>query len=331
MTIEEAKERVTIAALWHEFGYPGEPRKSCRCPFHDDRTPSFSIYDNGQRWKCHTGCGEGDVINFFARAKGLSNEEACREILRRVIGVYRSGAKLHHDQLLSSVSIQLSAQRESLPKSQVVLPRSVPYSREIAQRAADSRGLSITAVEFAALWLKTLSFARVCNQRCWVLSDASRHCAEARRIDGESFPALGSLTERKGHALAGSCKSWPVGILPPGFEEEWLEEHVKKIVLVEGGPDYLAACQLIAEQDVNVLPITMLGASQNIAEDARAYFAERQVTIVAHPDEEGRDAAIRWARQIQAVDGRARIFNLRQDDLCDVVAAGATYNELQLF
>ena len=331
MTIEEAKERVTIAALWHEFGYSGEARKSCRCPFHDDKTPSFSIYDDGRRWKCHTGCGEGDVINFFARAKGLSNEEACREILRRVGGTYGGGAKLHHDQLLSSVSIQFSAQNESFPKSQVVLPRSVSYSREIAQRVADSRGLSITAIEFAALWLKTLSFARVCEQRCWVLGDASRRCVEARRIDRKSFSALGSLAERKGHALAGSCKGWPVGILPPGFEEEWLSDHVEKIVLVEGGPDYLAACQLIATQDANVLPATMLGASQNIAEDALQYFAERQVTIVAHPDEEGRAAAIRWAQQIQAVDGRARIFKLRQDDLCDVVVAGATHNELQLF
>jgi hypothetical protein len=66
---------------------------------------------------------------------------------------------------------------------------------------------------------------------------------------------MASLGERKSHSLRGSSKQWPVGLLPPGFEKPWLKEHVRKILLVEGGPDYLAACQLIAEStDENVLP-----------------------------------------------------------------------------
>ena len=39
------------------------------------------------------------------------------------------------------------------------------------------------------------------------------------------------------------------------------QKHVHKILLVEGGPDYLAACQLIGEQDENVLPVAMLGGA----------------------------------------------------------------------
>lgn len=34
------------------------------CPFHNDRSPSFTIYDGGKRFKCF-GCGEtGDVLDF---------------------------------------------------------------------------------------------------------------------------------------------------------------------------------------------------------------------------------------------------------------------------
>ena len=37
ITLQEAKERVTIESLWREFGYQGDPKKTCRCPFHQDQ------------------------------------------------------------------------------------------------------------------------------------------------------------------------------------------------------------------------------------------------------------------------------------------------------
>ena len=83
ITLAEAKERIRIPDLWRELGLEGEPKKHCRCPFHEDRSPSFSIFDDGKGWKCHAGCGGGSVIDFLAKAKGLSDEEACLEILRR--------------------------------------------------------------------------------------------------------------------------------------------------------------------------------------------------------------------------------------------------------
>ena len=127
------------------------------------------------------------------------------------------------------------------------------------------------------------------------------------------------------------AKVWPVGILPAGFEEPWLKQHCHKILLVEGGPDYLAVCQLIAEQDENVFPVAMLGASQNICEDALPHFANRRVTIVGHPDEAGRAAAARWAGQIQRAGGLVRTIQPKKGDLCDIVSAGATHNDLRVF
>jgi hypothetical protein len=316
MTLHEAKERVTIADLWREFGYKGEPRKTCFCPFHEDHSPSFSVYDNGKRWKCFTGCGEGDVIDFLARAKNLSNEEACKEILARAGANHEPPPK---------------RERESPKPEGLQLPPLREYSQTLYQAVADSRGLNITAVEFAYHWLKTLLFAKVYEEPSWILTDAFKRCAEARRIDRKTYPAIGTLGERKSHTLAGSAKSWPVGIPPPGFEKPWLKQHVHKILLVEGGPDYLAACQLIAAQDENVLPIAMLGASQNICEDALPHFANRRVTIAGHPDKEGRDAALRWALQIRDAGGLARPVALKNGDLCDIVARGATHNDLHLF
>jgi hypothetical protein len=314
-TLQEAKERVRIFDLWREFGFDGEPKKQCRCPFHEDRSPSFSVFDDGRGWKCFSGCGEGSVIDFYAKAKGVSDDEACKEILRMagtssIVEPRRTVPKRSHDVL--------------------ELPPLVSCSKEISQCVADSRGLSIAAVDFASAWLKTVVFGRVCDQDCWILTDASRRSAEARRIDRKAFPAVGALSERKSHSLRHSSKSWPVGILPPGFEEPWLRKHVHKILLVEGGPDYLAACQLIAAHDENILPVAMLGASSAISKDALPYFRNRNVTVIAHADEAGHTAAIRWAQQITDAQGSARVVEVGSD-LNEAVSTGGLKDAGELF
>jgi DNA primase len=48
----------------------GNEYKAC-CPFHPDRSPSFTIYSGGMRWKCF-GCGaHGDVFDFLAKMHDL--------------------------------------------------------------------------------------------------------------------------------------------------------------------------------------------------------------------------------------------------------------------
>ena len=50
----------------------GSEWKGC-CPFHSEKTPSFTIYADGKRWHCF-GCQKsGDVLDFVQEAQGLSN------------------------------------------------------------------------------------------------------------------------------------------------------------------------------------------------------------------------------------------------------------------
>lgn len=50
------------------------------CPFHSERTSSFTIYDGDQRAKCF-GCGwQGDVIEFVRKAYGYSFTEAVNRL-----------------------------------------------------------------------------------------------------------------------------------------------------------------------------------------------------------------------------------------------------------
>lgn len=53
----------------------GNEYKAC-CPFHSDRSPSFTVYDNGTRFQCF-GCGaQGDVLDFVQRLHGVGLREA---------------------------------------------------------------------------------------------------------------------------------------------------------------------------------------------------------------------------------------------------------------
>ena len=53
-------------------------QRSTNCPFHDDKNPSFGIWEEGGKWswKCHAGCGGGDEVEFIQIALGISLTEA---------------------------------------------------------------------------------------------------------------------------------------------------------------------------------------------------------------------------------------------------------------
>ena len=65
--ISQAKGILPLSALLHQLGLGEHAKKSGRCPFHDDKHNSFSVWktEQGFFWKCHAGCGQGDEITFL--------------------------------------------------------------------------------------------------------------------------------------------------------------------------------------------------------------------------------------------------------------------------
>src|ERR1700741_1219425 len=74
--IDEIKHRLTIPMLSRELFPDWEPAKSCRSPFRPDHSPSFSVYNDGKLFMDFATGDKGDVIDFYALAKGVS---ACRK------------------------------------------------------------------------------------------------------------------------------------------------------------------------------------------------------------------------------------------------------------
>jgi DNA primase len=65
----------SIAGAVVKLRRAGREWKGC-CPFHQDRTPSFTIYSGGRRFLCF-GCGaSGDVFDFLMRLHGVGLRDA---------------------------------------------------------------------------------------------------------------------------------------------------------------------------------------------------------------------------------------------------------------
>lgn len=76
---EEVKRSVTTRQAAERYGVRVGRNGMCRCPFHDDKTPSMKV---DRRFHCF-GCGaDGDVIDFVSRLEQASPKEAALMLAR---------------------------------------------------------------------------------------------------------------------------------------------------------------------------------------------------------------------------------------------------------
>lgn len=75
--IRQANPLLEVAGRLVRLRRSGNEWTAC-CPFHADRSPSFTIFDGGRRFHCF-GCGaSGDVLDFVQRAYDLDLPAAAR-------------------------------------------------------------------------------------------------------------------------------------------------------------------------------------------------------------------------------------------------------------
>ena len=79
---EQIKDAVTTRQVVEKYHAPLNRNKKVPCPFHQEKTPSLSIEENSNMWKCF-GCGVGgDAIRFLAMLKGIEDFEAAKLIVQ---------------------------------------------------------------------------------------------------------------------------------------------------------------------------------------------------------------------------------------------------------
>lgn len=302
--VQRAKRALKLPQLMRMLGVspqfiPIKDGHVVKCLFHHDRKPSFNIYKDGTRAHCFA-CGfDLDGPGFVAKWNGTTNEQGCRDFIRLASGRHIQVARRPS----SSRAILLSGK-----KAEMELPQLYDLDDRQVQQIAEQRNIDVCAVDCARR-LGVLKFTSVCRYPSWVLLDNSGYIAEARRLDGQYYPQIGTLCERKAHTFKGATKSWPVGL---GLIRQY--PSVRAFMLVEGGPDYLAAFHLLLQFNVQgVMPIALLGkgaGSAHIHPEALRLLGMRHVRIYPHndPDGGGRKAAQQWAQQIRSTGCTVDIF-----------------------
>lgn len=78
--IELIKDRVRIEDVLALYGVTPNYKGKCRCPIHNDDTPSFQIYDN--HFYCFGCRAYGDVIELYKKIERTSNSEAINKLMQ---------------------------------------------------------------------------------------------------------------------------------------------------------------------------------------------------------------------------------------------------------
>lgn len=285
--LERALAAVDIPMVWRALNLPGEPGKSCRSPFREDRSPSFSIYAGGRMAKDHATGEIFDTVDFVAAALDTSKAEAARWLIEYA-GTGRAPAA-HKPRKAPT----RPHKAPSKPKPPLTLPAmdGGTYGEICALQRL--RGLPLNAGLEELRQRGILHFANLPEGRAFILTDAARRNAQARLLNGEKLPVAGGM--KKAKTLAGAEASWPIGLADARNRET--------ILLTEGGPDLLAvATAAWLETDGSLQSFGfcfMAGAGLKIPPEAVEAMAGKRIRLYGQPDEAGRAAARRWFAQLK--------------------------------
>lgn len=252
------------------------------CPFHDERTPSFTVWEDHAH--CY-GCGWHGGAAKYVMARQQCDLPRALEILRgRGIAPPQIG-KLKAE----------NRNRNEKPD----LPELCPLNQDGITSLAKLRCLSPAGIRLAVK-SGVLFGARWMRHQSWVITDASRNVAQFRRFDGKEYELHG----RPVKAITKGSPSWPVGAA--NLKTEKLKSESRNVIMLEGGPDLIAAYQLLSSvfkigkefRSPEFTPVAMLGSANSISPEALALFDGKRVRILRHDDEAGQRGAEKWTEQL---------------------------------
>jgi DNA primase len=161
-------------------------RYSGLCPFHNEKTPSFSIYTDHQWFKCFGCDAKGDVFNFIMMIEGLTFWEALKKLADQ------HGIALPKQSLASDAETRLRAAlyemheiaaahfRSNLAGTNGPETRAYIAQRNVSPAAAEQFGLGLADGSGRAL-------LRILEQRGFKLDQLEVSGLVARRDDGSFY------------------------------------------------------------------------------------------------------------------------------------------------
>jgi hypothetical protein len=324
--LDAAKARLSIADAWRALGLPGEPRRSCRSPFREDRNPSFSIFADGRGWKDFATGEGGDVVSFVTCATACTDAEAIRRVIELAGGI--------------SAPFTLAPRKSaSKPPAKAFdglagVELRKPTLAEVAH-VAELRAWPMFAGLEIAVARGLLLCANVPHRGevfpAWIVTDSARKSAQARRLDGQ--PWQGEAHTFKSKSLRADAEH------PPGLADI-VENNRAGVLLCEGEPDALAALlwAWLAGASERVGALALPGASRPLPASVTEKLRGRRVRIVRQNDEAARNAALAWleslsaagvSADVQPLDGMRDASGNPAKDLADLIRRPAELEQLE--
>ena len=285
------------------------------CPFHNEKTPSFSIFDNGRRYHCF-GCGvSGDAISFLMQTLGLSYPEAIEDLAARYgIEVVRDVAK-RTERSSASGNVELFSVMSKAERFYVeALQRAPQVVKDyISQRGITPQALETFGIGFApAAWgdlSRAATRAGVTNEQLLTLGMARRSergdlydflrarlifpiFVDRRRVCAFGGRAIPGLTEKPEQAKYLNTPESPIYEkrnvlygLPQAFAAIRSE---REALVVEGYMDVVGLWQVGVQNAV-----ATCGTALSAQHVRRLSFLTRKVLVIFDGDNAGRAAAAR--------------------------------------
>lgn len=282
--IRQANPLPEIAARLVRLRPSGGELTGC-CPFHRDRTPSFTIYDGGRRFKCF-GCGAGgDVLDFVSRAYGVDLSGAARML----------GAGNLPKASLPASSEFLDTEKgpgERMAQARAIWQAAIPAAGTLAETYL--RGRAIDPPYPAALRFARLRYGKEGVRPCLVCAvrDPGGAVTGIQRIwladDGRGKAAVPQPKLSLGRVRGGAIRLGD----PDG---------TGRVTVCEGPEDGLSLAAMLGGPVWVAAGATFLPAMQFPPE-------VRSVLIGADNDPAGRDAADKAARAFAARGLAVRIL-----------------------
>ncbi|MEZ4391034.1 MAG: DNA primase [Polyangiales bacterium] len=144
--IDEVRSRIDLVELVGAYVPLRRQGSSyvARCPFHDEKTPSFSVSPDRGLYFCFGCKASGDALRFYEHMEGVPFPEALRALAERAgveVPETRDATQIAEDRRQRDVSERLHAVCESAAAYFEACLQSDPLS-ELARGALEERGVS---------------------------------------------------------------------------------------------------------------------------------------------------------------------------------------------
>ena len=322
------------------------------CPFHDERTPSFSVSETRQTYKCF-GCGKGgNVVSFVMEAEHLSFPEALRVLAKRANVQLQEqeetpeqrARRTERDRLLELVAWAQSWFNRSLMQHAQGRAVGLPYlaARGLALETIRTFGLGYALDAPAALTGDALqagfSADLLVRAGLTVERDGQRYDRFRGRVifpiqsGGGQTIGFGGRALHLGERTAKYVNSPESDIYRKGATLYGIAQARAEIIRRDGS--------ILVEGYLDVLQLHQLGVRNVVAssgtsltlEQARAlHRLSRNVTVLYDGDRAGIRAALRGLDILLAEGFAVRIALLPDGQDPDDYAKGHTLEEVEAF